>query len=239
MTNVADVSRDPSRISAMFDAIAPRYDLLNRVLSAGIDQAWRRAAIRSLALTGRETVLDLCAGTGDLAIKARQAAPGAARVLCVDFSAAMLALALTKMRRRGLDRGVVPVRGDATAIPVRGGSVDAVTIGFGIRNVDDRGAACREMHRVLKPGGRLAILEFAMPSSPVFRQLYVSYFRHILPRVGAWISGHDSAYTYLPASVDAFEPAEFMDLLRKSGFADVSANPMAFTSVFLYTARRR
>jgi demethylmenaquinone methyltransferase/2-methoxy-6-polyprenyl-1,4-benzoquinol methylase len=222
----------------MFDAIAPRYDLLNRVLSAGIDQGWRRAAIRSLALTGRETVLDLCAGTGDLAIKARQARPGAARVLCVDFSAVMLTLGQQKLRRRGLDRDVAMVRGDATAIPARDGSIDAVTIGFGIRNVEDRGAACREMARVLKPGGRLAILEFAMPTSPIFRQLYLSYFRHILPRLGAWISGHESAYTYLPASVDAFQPAEFMDLLRKSGFVEVAADPMAFTSVFLYTAKR-
>src|SRR2546421_8078716 len=104
-----DVSRTPRRISAMFDAIAPRYDLLNRVLSAGIDQGWRRAAIRSLALTGRETVLDLCAGTGDLAIKARQASPGAAHVLCVDFSAVMLTLGLDKMCRRGLARDIALV----------------------------------------------------------------------------------------------------------------------------------
>src|SRR3954469_16900580 len=150
MSDSTNVSRNPKRISAMFDAIAPRYDLLNRVLSVGIDQGWRRAAIRSLALTGRETVLDLCAGTGDLAIKARQATPPAARVLCVDFSAVMLALGLQKMRRRGLDREVALVRGDATAIPAADASVDAVTIGFGIRNVDDRAAACREMLRVLK-----------------------------------------------------------------------------------------
>src|SRR3954471_8893300 len=134
MSDSADVSRDPSRISAMFDAIAPRYDLLNRVLSVGIDQAWRRAAIRSLALTGRETVLDLCAGTGDLAIKARRATPGAARVLCVDFSAVMLTLGLAKMRRRGLDRDIAMVRADATSIPAREATIDAVTIGFGIRN---------------------------------------------------------------------------------------------------------
>src|SRR5205085_6381545 len=145
---------------------------------------------------------DLCAGTGDLAIKALEATPAAARVLCVDFSAAMLTLGLDKMRRRGLARDVALVRGDATAIPLGEQSVDAVTIGFGIRNVDDRGASCREILRVLKPGGRLAILEFAMPTSPVFRQLYLSYFRHILPRIGAWISGHPAAYTYLPESVD-------------------------------------
>ena len=233
-----DVSRDPSRISAMFDAIAPRYDFLNHFLSAGLDVLWRRRAVRSLALTGRETVLDLCAGTGDLAIAARTARPGAAHVLGVDFSPVMLALGRKKLSARRLDDRMALAQGDASRIPVRSGSVDAVTIGFGIRNVDDRGAACREMLRVLKPGGRLAILEFAMPTSPVFRQLYLSYFRHILPRLGAWISGHKSAYTYLPESVDAFGVDDFMNLLRSSGFVEVAADPMAFTSVYLYTARR-
>ena len=222
----------------MFDAIAPRYDFLNHFLSAGLDVLWRRRAVRSLALTGRETVLDLCAGTGDLAIAARTATPGAARVLGVDFSPVMLALGMKKLTARRLDDRMALAQGDASSIPVRSGSVDAVTIGFGIRNVEDRAAACREMLRVLKPGGRLAILEFAMPTSPVFRGLYLSYFRHILPRLGAWISGHKSAYTYLPASVDAFGVDDFMDLLRSSGFADVAADPMAFTSVYLYTARR-
>jgi demethylmenaquinone methyltransferase/2-methoxy-6-polyprenyl-1,4-benzoquinol methylase len=238
MSNVAGPSRESSRISAMFDAIAPRYDFLNHLLSAGIDHLWRRRAIRSLRLTGHETVLDLCTGTGDLAVEARRAAPGAARVLGVDFSGVMLELGLGKLRRRQLDSSIMLVRGDASTIPVAEHSVDAVTIGFGIRNVEDRGAACREILRVLKPGGRLAILEFAMPTSPVVRQLYLSYFRHILPRVGAWISGHDSAYAYLPASVDAFEPAAFMDLLRTSGFVDVAADSMTCASVFLYTARR-
>jgi demethylmenaquinone methyltransferase/2-methoxy-6-polyprenyl-1,4-benzoquinol methylase len=150
----------------------------------------------------------------------------------------MLTLGMKKLSSRRLDDTMALARGDASRIPVCSGSVDAVTIGFGIRNVDDRGAACREMLRVLKPGGRLAILEFALPTSPVFRQLYLSYFRHILPRLGAWISGHKSAYTYLPESVDAFAVDGFMNLLRSSGFVDVAADPMAFTSVYLYTARR-
>ena len=230
--------RSAPRISAMFDAIAPRYDLLNHLLSAGIDRLWRKRAIRSLALTGREHVLDLCTGTGDLAIEALTATPGAARVLGVDFSGAMLTLGLDKLRGRRLDREVLLVRGDAMTLPVASSSVDAVTIAFGIRNVDDREAACREMLRVLKPGGRLAILEFAMPTTPVFRFVYLSYFRHVLPRLGRWISHHDTAYEYLPASVGAFEPDVFMDLLRKSGFAEVGADPLTFSSVFLYTARR-
>jgi demethylmenaquinone methyltransferase / 2-methoxy-6-polyprenyl-1,4-benzoquinol methylase len=130
------------------------------------------------------------------------------------------------------------VRGDASRIPLADRAVDAVTVAFGIRNVEDRAAACREMLRVLKPGGRLALLEFAMPTSPLFRRLYLSYFRHVLPRIGRWVSGHATAYAYLPASVDAFEPSAFMTLLRQCGFADVRADPMTFGSVFLYTAKR-
>ena len=233
-----DVSRSPERISAMFDDIAPRYDLLNHLLSAGIDRRWRTRAIRSLALTGREHVLDLCAGTGDLAIAARTATPGAARVVGVDFSPVMLTFGLAKLRRRRLDSAIALVRGDASSIPLAASTVDAVTIGFGIRNVDDRAAALREILRILKPGGRLAILEFAMPTAPLFRYLYLSYFRHILPRIGQWISGNATAYTYLPASVDAFEPTKFMELLQLCGFVDVRADPMTFGSVFLYTAKR-
>src|SRR5690242_18883703 len=238
MTTDADISRSADRISAMFDDIAARYDFLNHFLSAGLDRQWRKRAVRSLQLSGRERVLDLCTGTGDLAIAAKMAAPGAAHVLGVDFSGAMLALGLDKLRRRRLDTTVTLVRGDASRIPVADGAVDAITIAFGIRNVDDRAAASREMLRVLAPGGRLAILEFAMPTSPWFRYLYLSYFRHILPRLGRWISGNATAYAYLPASVDAFEPPAFMELLRQCGFADVRADPMTFGSVFLYTAKR-
>ena len=230
--------RSASRISAMFDAIAPRYDFLNHVLSAGIDHRWRRRAIRSLDLSGRERVLDLCCGTADLAIAAKTPIPGAARVLGVDFSGVMLTLGLEKLRRRRLDREIVLVRGDAMQLPVATQSVDAVTIGFGIRNVEDREAACREILRVLRPGGRLAILEFSMPTLPLFRLLYLSYFRYILPAVGRWISGHAEAYSYLPASVDAFDVDGFVTLLRKTGFVDVAADPLTFTSVFLYTAKR-
>jgi len=222
----------------MFDAIADRYDFLNRLLSAGIDRRWRRRAIQSLQLTGRERVLDLCTGTADLAIAARTARPAAAGVVGIDFSGAMLGIARAKLRDRRLADSVALVRGDATRIPLADRSVDAVTIAFGIRNVDDRAAACREMLRVLTPGGRLAILEFAMPTSPLFRRLYLSYFRHVLPRIGRWVSGHSTAYTYLPASVDAFQPEAFMELLRQCGFADVRADPMTFGSVFLYTAQR-
>src|SRR5262245_14560332 len=137
VTSAIDLSKSPGKISAMFDAIAPRYDFLNHVLSAGIDRRWRTLAIRSLHLTGRERVLDVCTGTADLAIAARTVTPGAARVVGVDFAGAMLDIGRAKVARAGLARGVSLVRGDATRIPAADASVDAVTVAFGIRNVDD------------------------------------------------------------------------------------------------------
>jgi demethylmenaquinone methyltransferase/2-methoxy-6-polyprenyl-1,4-benzoquinol methylase len=223
----------------MFDGIAERYDLLNHLLSAGIDKRWRRRAIRSLQLTGRETVLDLCTGTGDLAIEALRGSARARRVVGVDFAGQMLRVGLEKLRRRRLTDRVALARGDATRIPVADGVVDAVTVAFGIRNVEDTQSACREMGRVLKPSGRLAILEFAIPTRRIIRPVYLWYFRRVLPLIGRVISRHDAAYGYLPASVGAFAtPDEFVTILRHSGFESISAVPLTFGVVFLYTARR-
>src|SRR5712671_6689017 len=223
----------------MFDAIAPRYDFLNHLLSAGIDRRWRTRAIRSLRLTGRERVLDLCTGTGDLAIAAVRARPAAARVVGVDFSSAMLRVGEGKLRKAALESRVAMVRGDATRIPLADASVDAVTIGFGIRNVERMDAACAELHRVLRPGGRLAILEFAVPDVPMFRELYGWYTSRVLPRIGRALSRNDSAYAYLPASIGAFAtPEEFVKMLRHAGFASISPVRLMLGSVILYTARR-
>lgn len=233
------LSKTPDRIAGMFDAIATRYDLLNHLLSVGIDRRWRRRAIRSLSLTGRERVLDVCTGTGDLAIAARTARPPAARVVGVDFAAAMLRVGHDKLRREQLTDTVALVRGDATCIPAAGASVDAVTMAFGIRNVENTNAACDEIYRVLKRGGRLAILEFSIPTTPGLRAAYLWYFNQVLPRIGRLVSRHHAAYGYLPASVGAFaSPAEFVKVLRQSGFIDVSAVPLTMGIVFLYTARR-
>jgi demethylmenaquinone methyltransferase/2-methoxy-6-polyprenyl-1,4-benzoquinol methylase len=233
------VSKSPDRIEGMFDAIAGRYDVLNHVLSAGIDYTWRRRAIASLALTGTERVLDLCTGTADLAIAARVASPPAALVVGVDFSHEMLRVGHAKVRRAALGTSVVLVRGDAMRIPVADRSVDAVTIAFGIRNVEQPEVACRDMHRILAPGGRVAILEFAIPTIPVVRAAYLVYFRHVLPRIGKLISRHHAAYEYLPASVGAFStPDDFVKILRHSGFTDIRAVPLTLGIVFLYTGRR-
>jgi demethylmenaquinone methyltransferase/2-methoxy-6-polyprenyl-1,4-benzoquinol methylase len=236
---MTDVSKSPQRIAGMFDAIAGRYDLLNHVLSAGIDRRWRIRAVRSLRLTGRETILDLCTGTGDLAIAAVRAQPSAVRVVGVDFSRAMLRVGEQKLRKERLDARIAMVQGDATRIPLGDQSVDAVTIGFGIRNVENMDAACAELYRVMKPRGRLAILEFAVPTVPVFGAVYGWYVNRVLPRIGRALSRNNSAYAYLPASISAFATSdEFVKILRRAGFDEISPIQLMLGSVILYTASR-
>ncbi len=223
----------------MFDAIAGRYDFLNHVLSAGIDRRWRRRAVQALQLRGTDVVLDLCTGTGDLAIATVGAQPGAARVIGVDFSSAMLAVGRAKLQQSRLDSRIALVRGDATRIPIADRSVDAATIAFGIRNVNDVAGTCREMARVVRPGGRCAILEFAVPEIPVLGPAYLWYLHRLLPRIGRVLSGSDEAYGYLSASIDAFAtPAELVKTLQQSGFEDISAIPLTIGSVRLYTGVR-
>jgi len=222
----------------MFDAIAGRYDFLNHALSAGRDKRWRARAIRELDLPPDARVLDLCTGTGDFAIAALDARPNAT-VVGVDFAAAMLAVGLAKLREGSLTKRVTLVRGDAMVIPVRDGWADAATIGFGIRNVVRPEVALRDVARVLKPGGRLAILELGEPVIPGVCQVYNWYFRSVLPRLGSLVSHHDSAYSYLPASVANFpRPAEFAAIISSQGFENVRAVPLTAGIVYLYVATR-
>lgn len=231
--------KTPARIAGMFDAIAPRYDLLNRLLSAGFDVRWRNRAIRTLGLTGRETLLDLCTGTADVAIAAANARPGAARVVGVDFSAQMLRLGRAKLPAFGLATRVHLVQGDAMALPVASSSFDAASVAFGIRNVQHPAVTFADVYRALKPGGRLAILEFGTPRLPGVKQAYLAYFRFVLPTVGRLISGHSSAYTYLPASVEAFpEPAKVVEALEAAGFESARADSLTLGVVYLYSARK-
>jgi demethylmenaquinone methyltransferase / 2-methoxy-6-polyprenyl-1,4-benzoquinol methylase len=231
-------SKAAPRIAGMFDAIARRYDLLNHLLSAGCDRRWRRRAVQTLRLTGRERVLDVCTGTADLAIEAARAGEHGARdVIGVDFAAGMLRIGLAKTRRRALASRVHLVRGDAGRLPLADRSVDAVMVAFGIRNVEDPAAACAEFRRVLRPGGRLAILEFGTPAAPGLRELYGWYFRQVLPRVGRLVSRHGDAYAYLPASVAQFpDPSAFVGVLRRAGFLARDPERLTFGVVSLYTA---
>jgi demethylmenaquinone methyltransferase/2-methoxy-6-polyprenyl-1,4-benzoquinol methylase len=160
-------------------------------------------------------------------------------VIGVDFAGAMLARALHKVEQAQLSGRVQLVRGDATSLPVPDRVADGATIAFGIRNVNQPEVACRELFRTLKPGGRLAILEFGLPVVPAVRPLYLWYFRHVLPRIGRAVSRHDAAYSYLPASVGAFPWGEaFADLLRGEGFNNVKARPLSLGIVYLYTATK-
>ena len=236
MATAPDKSAD--RIAGMFDAIAPRYDLLNHLLSAGIDRRWRAAAIKSLELAGGETLVDVCCGTADVALEARRGPSAAARVVGIDFSGAMLGLGRQKVGLARESGRITLIRGDAARLPIASRSADAVTIAFGIRNVERPENACAELVRVLRPGGRLAILEFGVPRVPCIKPLYLWYFTHVLPRIGRAISGHGAAYSYLPASVGTFAPpSEFVGTLRAAGFVDVRADPLTFGIVYLYTGR--
>ena len=231
------LDKAPHRIAGMFDAIAGRYDLLNRLLSAGLDQRWRARAVDALGLQGGEVVLDLCTGTADLALAL--ATSGGASVVGVDFAGEMLRCGHQKIHAAGASQQIHLVRGDAMCVPMSDAAVDAATIGFGIRNVQTPADALTELKRVVRPGGRLAILEFGLPRSSLLRAAYGWYFRRVLPLVGKLISRHQSAYSYLPASVETFwEPPDFCQVLSTAGFTNVRAIPLTCGVVYLYEATK-
>jgi demethylmenaquinone methyltransferase/2-methoxy-6-polyprenyl-1,4-benzoquinol methylase len=209
------------------------------VLSVGLDRRWRDRAVDELRLQQGARVLDLCTGTADLAVATVRKVPGAS-VVGVDFAGAMLRLGLVKITSLGLNRSIRLVRGDATRIPVGTATCDATTIAFGIRNVSEPELALAEIARILRPRGRLAILEFGQPAIPGIRTLYSWYFRYVLPAVGRRVSKHTSAYSYLPASVGTFPPPqEFAGIIAKHGFSNVRAVSLTFGIVYLYIAEKK
>ncbi len=224
-----------SEIQRMFSDVAPRYDLLNRLLSARRDVSWRRSAAAALDLEPGSKVLDLCCGTGDQALAVHQRE---ARVAAADFSLAMLALARRKFAAVGAPRPQA-FAGDSTRLPLADQRFAGLTVSFGVRNVEDLSAALREMHRVLAPGGEVAILEFATPTGAFFRRLYLLYFLHILPSIGRWISTRGSAYRYLAQSVLAFpQRQEFIDEMTRAGFSNPAWQDLSGGIVCLYTGTR-
>ncbi len=195
----------------MFARIARRYDLLNRLLSGGIDRRWRAAVVRRLGDVRGRKLVDACCGTGDLALVLERAG---ARVLGVDFTPQMLAHA----RRKGRGRAARFVAGDALALPLADARADAATIAFGLRNVADRARGLRELARVVRPGGAVLVLEFSLPRGRLTGAFYRFYFTRVLPRLGGWISGDAEAYRYLPDTVLAWPtPSELQAEMERAG----------------------
>ncbi len=210
--------QDSAYVRDMFDDIAPRYDLLNSVLSAGIHKGWRGFATRCACLELGNSVLDVCSGTGEWTPSLRRAVGPEGLVMAADFSLPMLQFGDRRFRHETAQE----VQADASTLPFADESFEAVTIGFGIRNVADRDKAFREMARVLKPGGRVVCLEFSQPPAGLFRVGYELHARHVMPRIGGAISGRPDAYAYLPASVARFDSREELaKRMRGAGLSSV------------------
>ncbi len=225
-------------VQQMFDSIAPRYDFLNHVLSLNIDRYWwwRTARrFRDVLARPEARVLDICCGTGDMTMALLRLRPnGATPVIAADFSHGMLVRGADKFT----GRGAIAVEADAMQMPFRAGSLDLITTAFGFRNLRNYIGGLQEFYRVLAPGGTLAILDFAEPPG-LLGKGYAFYFRHVLPHIGAWLSGSGGAYTYLPSSVDAFPPPPvLMEQMRAIGYREVSWTAYTFGIAGLYVARK-
>ncbi len=218
---------------AMFDRIARRYDLLNRILSLGVDQGWRRRAVRAMALSPGSRALDVATGTADLALRIARASPDV-RVAGVDPSDGMLAVGRDKVKRAGLEGRVRLEVGDAQALPFEDDAFDAVSIAFGIRNVPDRRRALAEMARVTRPGGRVVVLELSEPRGGLLGPLARFHIRTLVPRIGALLSGARE-YRYLQESIAAFPPPdEFARLMEDAGLRVLEVRPLTFGVSCLY-----
>lgn len=227
------------QVREMFDGIAPRYDLLNRILSLGIDRGWRRRTAKTVAERRPERVLDLATGTGDLAVAIARRTPGA-MVTGLDVSEGMLAAGREKIAAKGLSNRVELMCGDGERLPLENGSFDCVTVAFGIRNFGDPQAGLHEAARVLRPDGMMAVLEFSKPRGKVFGPLYRFYFRRILPFVGGLVSGDRKAYKYLHDSAGEFPDGErFLDMMRKAGFSNCTAKPLTFGIATIYIGNKQ
>lgn len=227
--------KDAARIRAMFGRVAPRYDLLNHLLSVSLDRVWRRKLARSLRLARGSRVLDLCCGTGDQAEALRGAE---IEIVAVDFCLPMLALSRPKFGR-GSSPKPRPLQADALALPLPDAAFEAVTVSFGLRNVADLDVALAEIARVLKPAGEIAVLEFAIPAWQPLRSLYLFYFRRLLPWVGRRVSRDASAYSYLPSSVLNFPQREgFTARLSAKGFEATGFRSLSGGILCLYRGRK-
>lgn len=237
-TGAEDETSAAQAVRQMFNSIAPRYDLLNHVLSANVDRLWwRRTARRFRAILAEPNaaVLDVCCGTGDMTMALLKHRPQNARpILAADFARAML----SRGARKFAGRGAVALEADALHLPLRPASLDLVITAFGFRNLANYEAGLREFHRVLKPGGQLGILDFSEPGG-LIGKAYAIYFRRVLPAIGRLICGKEGPYSYLPASVDRFPPPPAMlALMREAGYAECAWQAYTFGIAGLYTGTR-
>lgn len=226
------------QIAGMFDNIAHRYDFLNHFMSMGIDITWRKKGLKQLKSLQPKKILDVATGTGDLAIMAeKMLRPD--QVIGIDISAGMLELGRQKIEKQGLSDKITLQLGDSETISFPDQTFDAITVAFGVRNFEHLEKGLSEMYRVLKPGGKLIILEFSNPTVFPIKQLYNLYFSYVTPRLGKWIAKSQEAYSYLPDSVKAFPQGQVMiDILTNTGFKAVTCKTLTFGICSLYCASR-
>ena len=218
----------------MFNNIAHKYDFLNRSLSMGIDIIWRKKAIAQLKEIQPKMILDVATGTGDVALEAMNLQPQ--KIIGVDISTGMLELGRQKIAKRGLSKYIEMVEGDSENLPFEDNKFDAVTVAFGVRNFENLLKGLKEINRVLRPGGKLVVLEFSQPKAFPIKQFYWFYFNNILPLFGKMLSKDDSAYTYLPESVKAFpDGKDFLNVMTEAGFKRNTSKTLTFGISSIYT----
>jgi demethylmenaquinone methyltransferase / 2-methoxy-6-polyprenyl-1,4-benzoquinol methylase len=229
-----DRSGKKEQVARMFDSISGNYDFLNHFLSLGIDIRWRKKAVKLLAPGNPKLILDVATGTGDFAVETLKLNPD--KVVGIDISEGMLEVGRKKMKDHGYDSKIELLSGDSENLPFEENKFDAVVVAFGVRNFENLEKGLTEMYRVLKPGGRMVVLEFSKPKMFPFKQLYNFYFNFILPKIGKLISRDPAAYTYLPESVQAFPDGDsFVGILNRIGFKDTLCKPLTLGISSLYT----
>lgn len=234
------VDKSDNRVRQMFGEIAPRYDLMNHLLSANVDRYWRWRTVRLVAPRGNAPILDVCTGTGDLALTYYRRTRGKIPIVATDFCPEMLAVGEGKKLRAGINGQLTFIEADTQNLPFDTNRFQLVTVAFGLRNVADTERGLLEMTRVCQPGGRIAILEFSLPRRWPMKSLYGWYFRRVLPLVGQWIArNNQQAYAYLPASVGEFPQGERLaSMLQGAGLVDVVFYPLTFGIATLYVGTK-
>lgn len=226
------------QVEVMFNRISPKYDLLNRVLSLGIDKIWRKKALNLLKADQPKFILDMATGTADLAIEAATRLKPS-KIIGVDIAEDMLKIGRVKIKEKGLDSIIELQKGDSESLPFESNIFDAVIVSFGVRNFENLEKGLKELNRVLKPGGKLMVLEFSQPDKTPFKQFYGFYFSNILPLVGKIVSKDHAAYTYLPESVEEFPyGSRFIEIMKSCGYTPEVLKPFTFGVCTAYVGKK-